>query len=144
MRAAAPNAREGHEKRGKQRVSRIAIALTAAAMMLALTAGVGLAMVVACTGGACEGTGKADVIFGSPNSDEIRARGDDDTVSAAQGGADLVEGNNGDDAIDVADFDGNDFVDCGRGTDVVRFNTVFNGPEDEIRRCEETTIIISD
>lgn len=125
-------------------MSRIAVLMVAAAMLLALAAGLamaqsepeGLIPVIDCSGGGkkCKGTNNPDTIQGSANRDIILARAGGDDVDATQGGRDDVHGAAGSDTIDVADGQGNDSVNCGDGdNDVAMFDS-----GDTITRCEFT------
>jgi Ca2+-binding RTX toxin-like protein len=118
-----------------------ALALSTAAVLLSLVAGVALgqaqtqAVPVECSGGACLGTGDSDLMVGSPGRDVVFAKAGDDFVFLYEGGGrDKAYGQGGDDYVDVQDGQGNDRVDCGRGSEDV---AVFD-KGDSVVRCEFT------
>jgi Ca2+-binding RTX toxin-like protein len=83
-----------------------------------------LADVIRCDGGDCEGTNDPDTIFESEVDDFISALGGDDDILANdpndERDRDEVRGQGGADIINVDDGDNRDFVNCGEGRDVVR------------------------
>ena len=63
------------------------------------------------------GSGKGDTLIGNGFNNRLVAGGGDDTVDATQGGADIVTGSAGNDALDVQDTIADDTVNGGAGTD---------------------------
>jgi hypothetical protein len=118
------------------------LALSTAAVLLALATGVALgqaqpqAVPVDCGGGdeECRGTGRSDLIAGTPGRDVVLARAGADFVFLYDGGRDEARGQRGDDYVDVQDGRGNDRVDCGRGDEDV---AVFDRG-DSVESCELT------
>jgi Ca2+-binding RTX toxin-like protein len=120
-----------------------------------------LAKNVACGGGECVGSKKADLIVGSNKPDDIVARGGDDEISQPkkEGDDDVIDGGNGDDVIRdneaAADKDavsggkgddtiyvreetaGKDTVACGEGDDLV-----YADEQDEVASDCETVITV--
>ena len=125
----------------------LSVSVMVGALLVATMAGVAWARTFTCDPGSteqnpCEGTRRADTIFGTDGSDYILAkRGNDvvrafggndeihggdgaDTISGrsgnddlyGEGGEDLIRGGSGNDAIDTVDGEG-DQVWCGAGDD---------------------------
>lgn len=124
-------------------MGRIVVLMAAAAMLLALAAGLAMAQAepqgnfVDCSDSSkkkCKGTDNPEFIQGSTSRDIILAMAGGDGIDASNGGRDDVYGQGGNDEISVADGRGNDFVDCGDGdSDSVLFDT-----GDTVTRCEFT------
>jgi Ca2+-binding RTX toxin-like protein len=76
------------------------------------------------------GGGGRDVVNGAAGNDRLFGGGGKDTLSAGRG-RDRVFGGAGNDRINAATVGPRQFVDCGRGRDVVRLNR-----NDRQRRCE--------
>jgi hypothetical protein len=100
--------------------------------------------------------GKTDKVYGQGGNDDIFSGRDDDYVSGGSGDDDIFDeagpyggnprdkdtvlGGGDDDEIDVVDGDVRDNVDCGSGTDTVRFDRFSNDRHDKIANNCETKI----
>ena len=78
-----------------------------------------------------------DHLAGGRGDDYLRGgRGDDYLRDLIGDDVDELYGNAGDDWIDVADGDTDDFVDCGRDTDTLRFDRNSSTDRDSFTNCE--------
>ncbi len=103
--------------------------LTVGTLFLALTAGIALAADIACSGGTCTGTPKADAMTGSEGDDYMDGLGGDDKM-IGDVGSDRIYGSRGNDTIDAADGAA-DYVNCGDGRDTAQVDS-----GDTVVNCE--------
>jgi hypothetical protein len=106
------------------------------ALMVALFATAALAVNKQCTNLRCEGTNNRDTLIergGDGVPDNISGLQRNDRIDASRFGADEDDlfGNSGNDTLDARDFDGDDTLNGGKGTD-----SCFGNAGDTFSGCE--------
>jgi len=123
---------------------RIVMLLSVVALMVGVFATAAYAATIFCTTDLCTGTLNKDTIYDDPGSTEIRAKAGGDVLRGDnfwEDGEDLLFGQRGNDLVDAADFDTDDVVNGGGGTDVCHIDrNTETGDRDSTSNCETVKV----
>jgi Ca2+-binding RTX toxin-like protein len=144
------NALRKPKRKGEGEVRRVLWVTVMGAVLVVVLAGVALAKDIACDGGRCEGTNRADTIIGSDRRDviftldgfdEVFAGAGEDELHGGGGGDDLLGeedkdtyygGRDGDSLVEFNEVTSNDVMNGGKGADLLN-----GGGGDDVLRGEE-------